>query len=180
VYRSVSVRIDGILAVSEREAVSRAIAYPAGRLLSWSARPDIPRTYAMFVLPVGYDAVAIAGALPAGARVHDPALVVLEIVAEQRRCSQALEHALCGAGRLSGIVDTVRTGSGMLVELDCARTPLSLLIDLIDVELAHAPGRAIVPLLPIDDTVLAAMARDLLGDPALDVSRLIETYTEAL
>ena len=82
--------------------------------------------------------------------------------------------------RPAGIVEATRTAGGVLVELDVARTSLCLLVDVIDVELERAPGRRIIPVLPLDDVVLTAFARDVLGDPSIDVSRLIETYTEPL
>lgn len=173
--RSVSVRIEGALEERQREAVSRAVTSLGGRAVSWHVRPE--RTYALFALPDGYDACVFARA--AGAqRVDDPALVVLEVIPDEPRRREALARALGGAGRPAGIVDAVRTHRGILVELDAARTPLSLVIDVVDTELELAPGRKIVPLLALDDAAMTAAARDILGDPAIDVSRLIETYTE--
>ena len=175
--RSVSVRIEGIFEERQREAASRAVTSLGGRAVSWHVCPELHRTYVLFALPDGYDASAFAAA--AGAqRIDDPALVVLEVLPDESRRAESLARALGGAGRPLGIVDAVRTHRGILVELDAARTPLSLVIDVVDTELEFAPGRRIVPLLALDDAAMTAAARDLLGDPAIDVSRLIETYTE--
>jgi hypothetical protein len=178
-YRSVSVRIEGVLAAREREEISRTITSLGGRVVSLNVLPNSHRTYGLFALPGGYDASALARGVGA-CRVDDPALVVLEIFPENRSFLDPLTHALGGAGRPIGITDATRTENGLLLELDAARTPLSLLIDLVDTELEYARGRRIVSLLPLDDAVLTSAARDLLGDPAIDVSRLIETYTESL
>jgi hypothetical protein len=175
--RSVSVRIEGTFEERQQEAVSRAVTSLGGRAVSWHSCAELHRTYALFSLPDGYDASAFAAA--AGAqRIDDPALVVLEIIPEEPRRAEALARALGGAGRPAGIVDAVRTHRGIVIELDAERTPLRFVIDVVDTELEFAPGRRIVPLLAFDDAVLTAAARDLLGDPAIDVSRLIETYSE--
>jgi hypothetical protein len=68
----------------------------------------------------------------------------------------------------------------MVVEVDTARTSLALVVATIDAELQSAPGRRIVPLLPLGDAALVAFAGALLGEPSLDVSRLIETHLEPL
>jgi hypothetical protein len=101
-------------------------------------------------------------------------------VPDHRRRLAALAHALGGPGRPAGVAEATLTEDSLVVELNTATTPLSLVLDLVDVELETAPGRRIVPLIPLTDATLAALARDLVGDPALDLSRLIETYTEPL
>jgi hypothetical protein len=176
VRRFVSVRIDDVLA--EREEISHAITSLRGEVVSWNPRPDLRRTYGLLAVPPECDAAALLRALHAHVRLNDPALVVLEVIPDRLRCLAALQHALGGAGRPVGIVDVVRTDNSLLLELDAACTPLSLVVDTIDVELEQAPGRRVVFLLPPDDAVLAGFARDLLNDPALDASRLIETYVE--
>jgi hypothetical protein len=177
-YRSVSVRIEGVLAEPRREELSRAVSSLGAREVSWRSRPDIARTYLSLALPQGYDATALARALDAR-RIDDPALLVLEVVPRDGARVDALVEALGGPGRLVGIVDAARTPDVVLMELDATRSSLCLAIDVIDAELEQAPGRRIIPVLPLDDTALAAAARDLLNDPAIDVSRLIETHAEA-
>jgi len=179
VDRSVSVCFDGVLAESEREAFSQGITSLGGHVSSWHDAVRYGRAYARLRLPATADLRA-AASFARVRRVDEPSLVVLEIVpACDARGSRALEHALLGPGRPSGVVEGTRVGDALLIELDASRTPLSLTVDLVEVELAAASDRRITPLLPLDDAVLTAFARDMLRDPAVDASRLIETYTEA-
>ncbi|MBD5653822.1 MAG: hypothetical protein IAI50_01420, partial [Candidatus Eremiobacteraeota bacterium] len=54
------------------------------------------------------------------------------------------------------------------------------IVALIDATLERSSGRTIEALAPLDDETLCAFASDLLGEPDLDASRLIETYLEPM
>ena len=77
------------------------------------------------------------------------------------------------------MLDSALGDAAILVELQQGPA-LRLVLDLIDVELARAPGRTVTPLLPLSDETLAVLAAATLGVPELDATRLIETFSEPL
>ncbi|HTV73300.1 MAG TPA: hypothetical protein VME66_06335 [Candidatus Acidoferrales bacterium] len=176
--RSASVRIDGVLAEEEREAASQRVSSFGAHLASLRPHPGVARTYGLLHFDDGCDLTALARIL--GARLDEPPLAILEIVPDHERRLPAIAHALWGPGRPAGVADATLTSTSLVVEVNIAKTPLTLILDLVDVELQTAPGRQIVPLIPLTDAALTALARDLVRDPALDLSRLIEMYTEPL
>ena len=109
-----------------------------------------------------------------------PPLAVLRVAPDAPRRLAALSEALGGPGRPAGVCELRAEASALVVEIDARRTPLALVLALIDAELENAPGRTIEPLVILDDGALAAFAGDLLGEPSLDASRLIETFLEPL
>jgi hypothetical protein len=146
---------------------------------SWVLAASLARTYARCeVAAEAEDAIARLG--PAGpARVDLPPLVVLQIVPEGAAALAALAEALGGEGRPRGIVSCERAAPALVVELDSDVTSLDLVVALIDAELRGRPRR-IVPLLPLEDDVLARFAAARLGAAAFGASRIIETHSEAL
>jgi hypothetical protein len=179
VNRSASVRIDGMLAEEEREAASQLMSSFGARLSSLRAHGTLGRSYGFLELDPACDLAALSGAF-GNARFSEPPLAVLEVVPDHERRLAALAHALGGRGRPAGIVDAILTTHSLVLEVDVVKTALSLVLDIVDCELETAPGRRIVPLIPLTDATLAVLARDLINDPAIDLSRLIETYTEPL
>ena len=177
--RSASVRIDGVLAEEEREAASQRMTSFGAHLSFSRAHAAARRTYGFLSLADGADLTALAQAL-GNAQLHEPPLAIVEIVPDHPRRLPALTHALGGPGCPAGIVDARTTANSLVLEVDANKTPLSLVLDIVDCELETAPGRRIIPLIPFTGEMLAALARDLINDPALDASRLIETYTEPL
>ncbi len=175
--RVVSARIDGLLAERELETVFRALSAHGGRLIAVHSHAELRRTYLALALPEAVDVETVGREIGA-VRVDSPALAVWEIVPAHTERLAALEHALGGPGRPLGVVEATRTAHSLIVAFDGTRTAPILVLDIVDVELEPAPGRRILPLLPWDDDLLTAFARDRLGDPALDRSRLIESYIE--
>jgi hypothetical protein len=55
-----------------------------------------------------------------------------------------------------------------------------LIVDTIDGELSNAPGRSIVPLVPLSDENIAAFAAAALHAPQLDAARILERHIEPL
>jgi hypothetical protein len=82
--------------------------------------------------------------------------------------------ALQGAGAPLGVLELIEAGQTISVRFDAAITAPELIDDLIAIESVFVPART--P--PIDDAdEVAAMAAAGLGDPDLDASRILETYT---
>ncbi len=162
--RFASVRFDGVLGPSEREEATRAYRSAGATVTSWAASGA--RSYATLAFA------------PDDRSMPSP-LAVLRITPSGPRDLRALEIALAGRGLPAGISDAYRDDNAVVIEFDPGRSPLALVVATIDAELAAA-GRTIEEIVPLDDATLAAYAGFLLGDPALDASRLIETYLEPL
>lgn len=163
--RFASVRFDGVLGASERDEITRAYRSAGATVTSWAA--SATRSYVTLAFAPGADDVP-------------PALAVLRVTPRAPCMVRALECALGGAGRPAGSADVYRDGDAVVIELDPERSSVALVVATIDVELGPAPGRTIEALVPLDDATLTAYAGFLLGEPALDASRLIETYLEPL
>lgn len=160
--RFASVRFDGVLGPNERDEATRSYISDGATVTSWKATGT--RTYVTFEV---------------GPALAIPALAVLRVTPNARRRLPALHSALGGAGAPAAVYAAYLDGDAVVVEFDPRRTSLSLVVATIDAELRAAPGRTIEPLVPIDDDTLCAFAGDVLGEPLLDVSRLIETYLDA-
>jgi hypothetical protein len=176
VRRALSLRFDRALAGSEREAVASLLVSLAATPTSWALAGSPARTYVRCeAAPEAEGALAQAGA----ARIDVPPLVVLEIIPEGGAGLAALEGALGGPGRPRTIVSCERTAAGLLVELESEANALDLAVAVIDAEL-RGRARRIVPLLPLEDEVLARFVAARLGAPGFGASRIIETHAEAL
>jgi len=176
---SLSVRFDSVLGEGERAELSTLLGLSGARLASWNPAEIAGRTYAR----VEYDHLspreALAG-MPRIARIDDPPLAVLAIEPDDSAAVDRLFIALAGPAGPAGVVDAVRAARALVVEVDVARTPLALIADIVDVEVAlGAPGRRIRPLIGLGDEVLARFAGDVLAE-RLDAACLIETYSEPL
>jgi hypothetical protein len=82
-------------------------------------------------------------------------------------------EALAGPGAPAGVTSCVAAGETIELHFDAQRTPPELIDDLIAIELSLVPALAAVP---GDATAAAAGAARGLDEPALDRSRIIETY----
>ncbi|MBC5798573.1 MAG: hypothetical protein GIW94_01125 [Candidatus Eremiobacteraeota bacterium] len=173
--RYASVRFGDVLGQHERESATRTLRSFGAAATSW--RTTAARTYAGLEVDDRADLDALRERLPS-ARLDEPPLRVLRICPSHGHALPRLGDALGGMGRPSGIVDLVPDGDALVVEFD-TRTAPSLVVALVDVELAAAPGRTIEPLVPLDDATLAEFAGDVLGIAALDATRIIETHTVA-
>ncbi len=179
VQGSLSVRFDAVLGDGERSRFAAALDSQRARLVSWKPWPPAGRTYAR--IAYGGDRPRVEDlASPPPSAVDDPALLVLAIEPADPRACPRLAAALGGDGRPAGVVSAEEVEAAVLVEFDPRLTPLSLVVDVIDAELAHAPGRRIVPLIALDDDVLAEFAAATLAEPAIDRTRILETYLEPL
>jgi hypothetical protein len=178
VIRFASVRFDGVLGPRERDDTVRALRSTAADVTSWNDAAG--RTYARISFD-GARADAALDPLREFARVDVPPLAIWRIEPHDAHRRSRLLHALGGPGRPAGIVDARTDGErALVVEFDCARSAPAFVLALVDVELRGSPGRRIEPLLPLEDTDLAALAGALLREPDLSAERLIETHLEPL
>jgi hypothetical protein len=179
VKRFAAVRFVGALAANEREAVSRSLGSFGASATSWNVAAG--HTYASI------ESTSIAfgdGSLRERLRLAHPSaelsvppVTVLRVRAG--RAAARLAHALAGPGRPLGIVASFADDDALVVEIDVRITPLSTIMAAIDAATPGEPPR-IDAILPLDDEPLAEIAGALLGDPAIDATRLIETWLEPL
>jgi hypothetical protein len=174
--RSASVRFEGVLAESERAAAIVAWDSVGATVSSW-ATSRAGRTYALLHLASDADLERVRRT-PA-ARVDEPPLVVLEVAPRDPDRIPALLDALGGPGGPAGVLWAAAYGDGLALELDERVTPLRLVVDVIDAELAPSPGRRITPLLRLSDATATAFAAATLAAPEIDPERLIETHLDA-
>ena len=161
----------------KRADASRTLASFAATALSWSQSGK--RSYALLQLSSDGPLEAISGALPE-ARIDEPPLAVMAVRLSMAAARPAVFGALGGPGRPLGVVDAYLDGDGIIVEFDAQKTPLMLIVDTIDGELSNAPGRSIVPLVPLSDDNIAAFAAAALHAPQLDAARILERHIEPL
>jgi hypothetical protein len=103
----------------------------------------------------------------------------MEIVPKDAAMLPALRSAFAGPGRAASVRDVCSAADSLIVEL-APDASVRLLLDIVDAELAHAPGRSIAPLLPLADSALSALAAATLGVGDLSATRLIEHFSEPL
>jgi hypothetical protein len=82
-------------------------------------------------------------------------------------------EALAGPGAPAGILECTAEGATIGLRFDAERTPAELIDDLIAIETAFVP--ALAPAFGDPDAAAGAAARGL-EEPALDRSRIIESY----
>jgi len=166
-----------MLAPSERAAAVAALDSAGAKVTSWGDG-GADRTYARLQLAETADLERVRAAV--GARVDEPALTVLRIIPREAERLPALLQAFAGPGRPAGVVEAKLCDGALCVELDERATPLRFLVDVVDLELAFAPGRRIVTLLPLGDVSLTTFAAATLAAPEIGASRLVESYVEPL
>ena len=83
-------------------------------------------------------------------------------------------EALGGPGGPLGVIDVVEADDVVTVRFDDAVTEPDLIDDLVAIESIFVPARVTGDLRPGEAAAIAAAG---LGDPELDASRAIETYT---
>jgi hypothetical protein len=168
-----------MLAESERDALASLLLSLGAAPTFWAPAPPVARTYVRCEVETEPGDASTRLAAAGAARIDLPPLAVLEIAPAGGAGLARLAAALGGPGRPGGIISCERTAATLLIELDTARSSLDLAVALIDAELGGRERR-IVPLLPLEDEVLARFAAARLGAPSFGANRIIETHAEAL
>ena len=175
--RFASVTFDRVLAMCERDDITRFLGSLGATVTSWNASTH--RTYASAELAPEADIAAIDRG--ANARVDEPALVVLRVTPRFADRSRGLLDAFAGAGCPAGVRDArAEAGGAVTIEIDATQTAPLVTLALIDVETGGTALRRIEALVPFSDATLAAFAGAALREPTLDASRIIETFLEPL
>ena len=170
--RYASVRFEGALTESERTAAGQAVELTGARVASWNRGAG--RTYATLALG-GATLDGLRAAL-APAEVDEPPVLVVAVRPAAPAALGRLERALAGNGRPAGIRFARCDDGRLILELDEARTSLGFVLDAIDAVLGLQSGREIVPLSPLGDATLAALAARVLQAPQIDAERVLERH----
>jgi hypothetical protein len=103
---------------------------------------------------------------------------VIEVAPARATDLAGLLDAFGGEGRPLGAIDCWPMNGSAGIVWDGNRSPVGLLLDLIEVETGGR--RRITPIVPLDDRTLAAVGANVLRLPDLTEERFIETYLERL
>ncbi len=146
--RYASVRFGDALDVDAREAAAGVLRSAGATPTSWQT--TTARTYLAVEFEAAADPALIGNAAAAlsrslrerfpAARFDHPPFVVLRARIAHGQASSRIVDALSGNGRPAGIVDTYDDDGAVVIELDAARTPVALIVALLDVELGGTPA----------------------------------------
>jgi hypothetical protein len=170
---AVLLRFARTLSREERNAFDSVLLAAGACAAHWAALEGASLTLAS----TSGDPDAIAAALPEGCSERCRGCL-LAIEPEQPEALGRLLAALGGAARPAGVREAIVTDGSLVVLWDDARSPLSLLLDIVDVE--TDARRTIRLLLPLSDDSLARLGAALLGLQDFDAGRFIETHLAKL
>ena len=114
-----------------------------------------------------------------GATVFESPVIALAIRPNVAEALPVLEQALAGSGRPGGVIDALRDGDRVIVEWNLDRTPASVMLALIDVELARFKASRVNQLLsPLPLAWWTALAAEGLQAPEIAPDRVLESLIE--
>jgi hypothetical protein len=173
-----TVRSDTRLSDSVRADVESAIASHGG-VSAWRYDAGSGRTYGLIELP--HDAPAVRAVVREPITVFDAPIIALAVSPTVPEALPALVEAFSGAGRPDGILSCETSNGRLMLEWNPARTGISLLYALLDVELKRfASGRTAELLAPLPEAVVAEIAAGGLGTPEIASHRVLETLLERM
>jgi hypothetical protein len=139
----------------------------------WRTSQKLDRTYALIEIPDDVDPAGLAFGAAIAVGAPTIALAVYPTVAE---ALPLLHEVFSGPARPSGVVDATLAGGAIVIEWDLDRTPVALVLDLIDAELDRFhSGRTTELLTPLSQAWMARIASDGLQCPDIQPDRILET-----
>jgi hypothetical protein len=169
--------IEGGLDDARRAPFDDAVRRAGGNAV-WRTNEPAGRSYASIEMPEGFDATAIA-APPQGV-LYDRPVIALALFPTLPEALPALAEALGGRGAPAGILACRPFPGGLIAEWDPRRTQATVIVGLVDVELARfGSGRKIELLSPLPAEVAATIAADGLQAPQIAPARILELRIRA-
>ena len=161
---------------AERGAVEGALR-ARGAQMTWQMNPRYARAYA---LVEGCDPEGAADLKStARATVFGTAIIALAVSPSAPEALRGIADALGGPGRPAGIVATSDCDGGLIVEWDLDRTPVGIVLGLVDVELRRfLAGRRTELLSPLPLAWWTQIASDGLAAPQIAPDRVLEALLE--
>lgn len=170
VYRTLS--IAGNPDRAWRDAVDEAASRCGGHA-TWRTNPSAGRAYALLELPDSASEVEIPSA--PNATLYATAAIALAVFPAVAEALPFLREALDGPGRPRGVLAWRPCEGGATLEWDPAISSVSMVLSVVDVELARfRSGRRAELLSPLPPAVIAAIASDGLSAPDVSPERVLE------
>jgi len=145
----------------QRDAIAALCERSGGALRAWRVAPSYSRTFA--VVAGAFDERAAAELLGCELVLDRPPALYVALEPRDDGGLAAVEAALAGRGAPAG-VSARRHGRALVLRLNADRTPVTLVRELVDIELApRGIGCAFRLLSPVDLPTVARLAADGLG-----------------
>lgn len=166
-----TIKAEGMLEEARRTAVDAAVSAWGGTS-RWRASSRAARTYGLLELPTERN---LGGAPFEGLEIFNAPVIALAVFPAVDEALPYLCDALGGAGRPSGVLACDACDGGVVVEWELERTPASVVIGAVDVELRRFhSGRTAELLTPLPPPWTAKIASDALRAPEVSVDRVLE------
>lgn len=178
--RWATAKADGIVSESQR-AVADAALRDLGCRAQWRVSQRAQRTYALLRCDGESSPDRIQAAVASCAvDLYGAPVIALAVYPSVAEALPQLLEAFSGTGRPAGMRSCQPcAGGGAALEWDLALTPASLVLDLIDTELARFRcGRINELLTPLPPEWTARIAADGLRTPDISPERTLETLLE--
>ena len=161
---------------AERGAVESALRAHGARV-TWQANPRYARAYALVEGCTSESAADLSST--ARATVFGTAIIALAVFPSAPEALRGIADALGGPGRPAGIVAVGECDGGLIVEWDLDRTPVEVVLGLVDVELRRfVAGRRTELLSPLPLAWWTRIASDGLAAPQIAPDRVLEALLE--
>lgn len=166
-----TIKAEGMLEEARRAPIDEAVRARGGDS-RWRASVRTARTYGLLDLPpdFGFDGEAFEGIV-----VFDAPVIALAVFPAVGEALPYLRDALGGPGRPAGVCACDARADGLVVEWDFERTPATVVMGIVDVELRRFhSGRTAELLTPLPPAWTAKIAGDALRTPEVREDRVLE------
>ncbi|MBV8148239.1 MAG: hypothetical protein JO092_04030 [Candidatus Eremiobacteraeota bacterium] len=154
----------------------QAAVYALGATIALRSSARIGRTYGL--LEIAHAATADAVRAATGAALYDTAIIALAVFPAPAEALPLLLDALGGAGRPSGVLESIQCGDGAVIEWDPRRTRAVVVLALIDVELRRFGASRTAELLsPLPEAIIAQISADGLT-AEITSEQIVETLVD--
>lgn len=167
-----TISVAGTLHPAHKAEIDEAVGR-RGASIAWRTHAIANRSYASISAPSSI-AVADIPSAP-GDTIYEGAIIALALFPTVPEALPTLVEALSGPGCPASLLGCHALAGGVVVEWDPQRTPVEVLLGIVDVELRRfSSGRTAELLSPLPPEVVAAVAARGLQTPQITTSRILE------
>lgn len=164
--------MDGAPSEAQREALDVVLSASGGSAI-WRSNTGVARTYALLQLPAPRDRSLFA--VPPNAVLYETPIIALAVFPALAEALPRVAEAVAGPGRPAALAAHFTVAGAIVVEWDPAKSPVALLTDLIDVELARFQcGRRTELLSPLPAALVTQIAAEGVRAPQIVTHRVLE------